>query len=125
MLECIDLHIDRNTFNCVFVYCFKYIDYRYRYVLDIQISHLVCLFVLFLIPNDEVHLVEQNCCVLSQGCEHEEDAGQHPGLDSRQTLRLRGVGRHVVEDVHENQEQGHQQSHTPWYMSLLLTLMTR
>ena len=57
--------------------------------------------------------------------EHEEDAGQHPGLDSRQTLRLGGVGGHVVEDVHENQEQGHQQCHTPWYKSLLLTLMTR
>ena len=115
MLECIDLHIDRNTFNCVFIYCVTAMAlfqiYKYRYVLVIQISHLVCLFVLSLIPNDEVHLVEQNCCVLRQGGEHEEDAGQHPGLDSRQTLRLRGVGGHVVEDVDQHQEQGDQEGH--------------
>ena len=42
---------------------------------------------------------------------HVDDAGDHPGLHRRQTLRLRGVGRHRVEDVDQDEEQGDQERH--------------
>jgi hypothetical protein len=36
--------------------------------------------------------LEQKDGVLAEGAEHEDDAGDDPRLDSRQTLRLGGVG---------------------------------
>jgi hypothetical protein len=51
--------------------------------------------------------------LLDESAEDEENAGQHPGLDSGEPLRFGGVGRHRVEDVHQHQEQGDQQSHPP------------
>ena len=41
----------------------------------------------------------------------EEDTRQHPNLDGRETLGLGGVGRDVVEDVDQHEEEGDQQSH--------------
>ena len=49
--------------------------------------------------------------LLHQRAEHEEDAGQHPGLDGGQPLRLRGVCGHCVEDVDEHQEDGDEERH--------------
>ena len=72
-----------------------------------EVTYLVCLVGLFLVADHEVHLVEQNGRVFCQSGENEEDAGQHPGLYGCQALSLRGVGRHVIEDVHQNQEQGY------------------
>ena len=48
---------------------------------------------------------------LYEGAEHEEDAGEHPGLDGRQPLRLGRVRRHRVEDVDEHQEEGDEERH--------------
>ena len=43
--------------------------------------------------------------LLYQSTEHEEDACQHPGLDSGESLRLGSVGGDGVEDVDQHQEQ--------------------
>ena len=48
---------------------------------------------------------------------NEEDAGQHPDLDGRQTLGLGRVGRDVVEDVDEDEEEGDQERHAAWTSS--------
>ena len=40
--------------------------------------------------DNQSHLVEQQGCVLCQRGEHEENTGEHPGLDSGQTLSLGG-----------------------------------
>ena len=55
--------------------------------------------------------MKENCGVLSQSTKHKEYAGQHPGLNCCQSLSLGSVGSHVVEDVDQNQEQRHKQSH--------------
>ena len=49
--------------------------------------------------------------LLNQSPKHEEDACQHPGLDSGESLRLGSVGGDVVEDVDQHQEQGDQEGH--------------
>ena len=53
----------------------------------------------------------ENKSVLCQDPEHVYDAGDHPGLHGRQTLRLRGGSGHEVENVHQDEEQSHQQRH--------------
>ena len=53
--------------------------------------------------------------LLNQSPKHEEDACQHPGLDSGESLRLGSVGGDVVEDVDQHQEQGDQQGHPARY----------
>ena len=71
-----------------------------------SVCHLVTLIILLLFTDDKVHLMKQNCCVLGQSREHEEDTRQHPGLYSRQPLCLGGVGGNVVKNVdqHQNSE---------------------
>ena len=76
-----------------------------------SVCHLVTLIILLLFTDDKVHLMKQNCCVLGQSREHEEDTRQHPGLYSRQPLCLGGVGGNVVKNVDQHQEQGDQESH--------------
>ena len=49
--------------------------------------------------------------VLRQDAKDVDDAGDHPGLHRRQTLGLRGVGRHRVEDVDQDEEQGDEERH--------------
>ena len=51
--------------------------------------------------------------LLNQSPKHEEDACQHPGLDSSESLRLGSVGGDVVEDVDQHQEQSDQKCHPP------------
>ena len=51
--------------------------------------------------------------LLYQSTEHEEDACQHPGLDSGESLRLGSVGGDGVEDVDQHQEQSDQETHSP------------
>ena len=51
--------------------------------------------------------------LLNQSPKHEEDACQHPGLDSGESLRLGSVGGDVVEDVDQHQEQSDQECHPP------------
>ena len=49
--------------------------------------------------------------VLRQNAEDVDDAGDHPGLHRREALGLRGVGRHRVEDVDQDEEQGDEERH--------------
>ena len=51
--------------------------------------------------------------LLNQSPKHEEDACQHPGFYSSETLRLGSVGGDGVEDVDQHQEQSDQQRHPP------------
>ena len=51
--------------------------------------------------------------LLNQSPKHEEDACQHPGLDSGESLRLGSVGGDGVEDVDQHQEQSDQETHSP------------
>ena len=60
----------------------------------------------------ELHL-EQEAGVLDEGTEDEEDADDDPRLDGRETLGLRDVGRDRVEDVHQHEEDSHEQRHPP------------
>ena len=53
----------------------------------------------------------ENDCIFTEDTEDVEDAHDDPGLHRRQPLRLGRVGSHRVEDVHQDQKQGHQQSH--------------
>ena len=46
--------------------------------------------------------------LLYESTKYKENAGQHPGFYSCQTLGLGGVGGHVIEDVDKHQEQGDQ-----------------
>ncbi len=59
--------------------------------------------------------LEQDDGVLSQRAEDEDDAGDDPGLDGRQSLGLGRVGLDGVEDVDQDQEDGHQQGHPTRY----------
>ena len=43
-----------------------------------------------------------------------EDAHDDPRLHGRQALRFRRVGRHAVEDVHQDEEQGDEECHSTW-----------
>ena len=49
--------------------------------------------------------------VLGEDPEHVDDAGHHPGLHRGQALRLGGVGCDRVENVDQDEEQSHQESH--------------
>ena len=71
----------------------------------------VLFYLMFIFPNKKIHLVKEKSSVLCQSGKHKENAGQHPGFNSSQTLRLGCVGGDVVEDVDQDQEQCHQQSH--------------
>ena len=51
--------------------------------------------------------------LLYQSTEHKEDACQHPGLYSGESLRLGSVGGDGVEDVDQHQEQSDEQCHPP------------
>ena len=70
--------------------------------------------------------------LLNQSPKHEEDACQHPGLDSGESLRLGSVGGDGVEDVDQHQEQGDEESHPArydvrrylLYQSVLITFVT-
>lgn len=42
---------------------------------------------------------------------NEEYTGNNPGLEGVEAIRLGGVGGDGIKDVHQNQEQGDQQSH--------------
>ncbi len=53
--------------------------------------------------------------LLDESAEDKEYAGQHPGLDGGESLRLGRVGRHRVEYVHQDKEQGDQQRHPTRY----------
>ena len=44
--------------------------------------------------------------------EYKKYAGKHPDLNSCETLRLRGVGVYVVEDVDEDKKECDQKSHS-------------
>ena len=46
--------------------------------------------------------------------EDEEDACEHPDLDGGESLGLGRVGRDVVEDVDQHEEQRDQQRHPTW-----------
>ena len=70
---------------------------------------------MFIFPNKKIHLVKEKSSVLCQSGKHKENAGQHPGFNSSQTLRLGCVGGDVVEDVDQHQEQGDQQGHPARY----------
>jgi hypothetical protein len=54
----------------------------------------------------------ENDCVFAEDAEDVEDAHDDPGLHGRQALRLRRVGRHAVEDVHQDKEQGDEECHS-------------
>ncbi len=56
--------------------------------------------------NLEFHF-EQESGVFNEGPEDEEDADDDPGLDGRQPLGLGDVAGDRVEDVDQNQEDGH------------------
>ena len=60
----------------------------------------------------QLHL-EEEAGVLDEGAEDEEDADDDPRLDGSETLGLRDVGRDRVEDVHQHQEDCHEQCHPP------------
>jgi hypothetical protein len=45
--------------------------------------------------------------LLDKSPKDEEYAGQHPGLNSSQTLSLGSVGGDIVEDVHQHQKKCH------------------
>ena len=51
--------------------------------------------------------------VLGEDPEHVDDAGHHPGLHRGQALGLGGIGGDRVEDVDQDEEQSHQESHAP------------
>jgi len=53
-------------------------------------------------------------CVFAEDAEDVEDAHDDPRLHGRQALGLRRVGRHAVEDVHQDEEQGDQERHSTW-----------
>ena len=56
---------------------------------------------------------EEYARVLRECAEDKEDAGEHPGLDGGEPLGLGRVGRHRVEDVDQDEEEGDQQGHAP------------
>ncbi len=51
-------------------------------------------------------------CVFAEDAEDVEDAHDDPRLHGRQALGLRRVGRHAVEDIHQDEEQGDQERHS-------------
>ena len=58
--------------------------------------------------------LEQEDGVLAEGPEDEDDAGDDPGLDGRQTFGLGRVCLDRVEDVDQHQEDRHQKGHPTW-----------
>ena len=57
---------------------------------------------------------EEDGGILQHRPEDEDDAGDHPGLDGGEALRLGRVGLDRVVDVDEDEEDGHKQRHPAW-----------
>ena len=72
------------------------------------------------------------CSTTYESSKHEENTGEHPGLNGCKTLGLGGVGGDGVEDVDQHQEEGDEKSHPArydvrrylLYQSVLITFIT-
>ena len=53
----------------------------------------------------------ENDCIFTEDAEYVKDAHHDPRLHRRQALRLRRVCGDRVEDVHQDEKQGHKKSH--------------
>ena len=63
-----------------------------------------------------VFSINTYCIYSIQLTKDKQNASQHPNLYSSETFSLGRVSGDIVEDVDQHQEEGHQESHAPYYL---------
>ena len=59
--------------------------------------------------------------MINEDAQVKEDE-KYPSLNCSEPLSFRRVACHRVEDVHQHQEQGHQQGHSTWNCHIILLM---
>ena len=49
---------------------------------------------------------EEQAGIFDQRSKDKKDAGKHPGFNGCQTFSFRSVGRHCIENIHQDQKEG-------------------